>query len=41
VADCCECGDKPLGSCATELVSYLKTLNVKMTVFWNLRREIW
>jgi hypothetical protein len=21
VADCCECGDEPSGSCATELVS--------------------
>jgi hypothetical protein len=23
VAGCCECGDEPLGSCATELVSYI------------------
>jgi hypothetical protein len=23
VASCCECGDEPSGSCATELVSYL------------------
>jgi hypothetical protein len=23
VAGCCECGDEPSGSCATELVSYL------------------
>jgi hypothetical protein len=22
VAGCCECGDEPLGSCATELVSF-------------------
>jgi hypothetical protein len=22
VAGCCECGDEPSGSCATELVSY-------------------
>jgi hypothetical protein len=22
VASCCECGDEPSGSCATELVSY-------------------
>jgi hypothetical protein len=22
VASCCECGDEPAGSCATELVSY-------------------
>jgi hypothetical protein len=27
VAGCCECGDEPSGSCATELLSYvLKTL---------------
>jgi hypothetical protein len=24
VAGCCECGDEPSGSCATELVSYWK-----------------
>jgi hypothetical protein len=23
VVGCCECGDEPSGSCATELVSYL------------------
>jgi hypothetical protein len=23
VACCCECGDEPSGSCATELVSYI------------------
>jgi hypothetical protein len=23
VAGCCECGDEPSGSCATELVSYI------------------
>jgi hypothetical protein len=23
VAGCCECGDEPSGSCATELVSYV------------------
>jgi hypothetical protein len=29
VAGCCECGDEPSGSCATELVSYfLLPLNV-------------
>jgi hypothetical protein len=26
VAGCGECGDKPLGSCATELVSYILLL---------------
>jgi hypothetical protein len=25
VAGCCECGDEPSGSCATELVSYSNT----------------
>jgi hypothetical protein len=31
VADCCECGDEPSGSCATELVSYcnLKTFKAQ------------
>jgi hypothetical protein len=33
VAGCCECGDEPSGSCATELVSYL-TLT---TLSWLLR----
>jgi hypothetical protein len=26
VAGCCECGDEPSGSCATELVSYQKLM---------------
>jgi hypothetical protein len=26
MAGCCECGDKPSGSCATELVSYILSL---------------
>jgi hypothetical protein len=30
VASCCECGDVPSGSCATELVSLRKGLNVGM-----------
>jgi hypothetical protein len=25
-AGCCECGDEPSGSCATELVSYMLTV---------------
>jgi hypothetical protein len=29
VAGCCECGDEPSGSCATELVSYSCTDSVK------------
>jgi hypothetical protein len=28
VAGCCECGDEPSGSCATELVSYSPVLYV-------------
>jgi hypothetical protein len=28
VAGCGECGDEPLGSCATELVGYKTTTNV-------------
>jgi hypothetical protein len=27
VAGCCECGDEPSGSCATELVSYITKIN--------------
>jgi hypothetical protein len=35
VAGCCECGDEPSGSCATELVSYL----FACTLVWgSLRR---
>jgi hypothetical protein len=26
-AGCCECGDEPPGSCATELVTYLRCEN--------------
>jgi hypothetical protein len=39
VAGCCECGDEPSGSCATELVSWL----VMLEVFVNnvLRRIFW
>jgi hypothetical protein len=29
VADCCECGDEPSGSCAMELVSYLRETSKK------------
>jgi hypothetical protein len=31
VASCCECGDEPSGSCATELVS--------LVLIWVLKRE--
>jgi hypothetical protein len=30
VAGCCECGDEPSGSCATELVSYEVLMAVKI-----------
>jgi hypothetical protein len=30
VADCCECGDGPSGSCATELVSYIVDFFLKI-----------
>jgi hypothetical protein len=30
VADCCECGDEPSGSCATELV---KTLSRSILIY--------
>jgi hypothetical protein len=44
VAGCCECGDEPSGSCATELVSYiqmfLKILPLpRMAVFCSLTLE--
>jgi hypothetical protein len=43
VAGCCECGDEPLGSCATELVSisvgYIAcentVVNVLQWLFWH------
>jgi hypothetical protein len=31
VAGCCECGDEPSGSCATELVSYVMMSPVAQT----------
>jgi hypothetical protein len=30
VAGCCECGDEPSGSCATELVSYGPSLHIML-----------
>jgi hypothetical protein len=33
VAGCCECGDKPSGSCATELVSYTQTEHKAVKLF--------
>jgi hypothetical protein len=36
----CECGDEPSGSCATKLVSTLRTLNVSPTGnIWQLCRK--
>jgi hypothetical protein len=31
VAGCCECGDEPSGSCATELVSYVRVVIYHLT----------
>jgi hypothetical protein len=42
VAGCCECGDEPSGSCATELVSYLvsyATVHVNRSVASKLITE--
>jgi hypothetical protein len=33
VAGCCECGDEPLGSCATELVSMIVSSTEDKVVF--------
>jgi hypothetical protein len=33
VAGCCECGDEPSGSCATELVSYSSNNTYKVLSF--------
>jgi hypothetical protein len=35
VAGCCECGDEPSGSCATELVSYLYDIPVVLLRYGN------
>jgi hypothetical protein len=32
VAGCCECGDEPSGSCATELVSLRPWMTYKVTL---------
>jgi hypothetical protein len=34
VAGCCECGDEPSGSCATELVGWLVRYLVRWLVGW-------
>jgi hypothetical protein len=41
VVGCCECGDESLGSCATELVSYVRfevltVASMKFRVFWDV-----
>jgi hypothetical protein len=39
VVGCCECGDESSGSCATELVSYLKnTTGMKEILHWQNSR---
>jgi hypothetical protein len=36
VAGCCECGDEPSGSCATELVSiFVLIVNIFMSVYFS------
>jgi hypothetical protein len=37
VAGCCECGDEPSGSCATELVSYSEKLRFQLNKQSNER----
>jgi hypothetical protein len=40
VAGCCECGDETSGSCATELVSYVRTIILPFVLYgcesWSL-----
>jgi hypothetical protein len=36
VAGCCECGDEPSGSCATELVSYDFLFYTSFKVFMSV-----
>jgi hypothetical protein len=41
MAGCCECGDEPSGSCATELVSYCEVyINCKSEHFSNVYKGI-
>jgi hypothetical protein len=37
VAGCCECGDEPSGSCATELVSYVNKISSKLESIGNCK----
>jgi hypothetical protein len=41
VAGCCECGDEPSGSCATELVKNGKTVRMECYTmeFWKEERK--
>jgi hypothetical protein len=39
VAGCCECGDEPSGSCATELVSY-KFNKLERGTNFDIRRDL-
>jgi hypothetical protein len=42
VAGCCECGDEPSGSCATELVSVTWALNVSNSFLIGcVASEVW
>jgi hypothetical protein len=36
VAGCCECGDEPSGSCATELVSYFVAITNYCNHYFSL-----
>jgi hypothetical protein len=41
VAGCCECGDEPSGSCATELVSHIAIFLAKtgtLSLQWNIMK---
>jgi hypothetical protein len=39
VAGCCECGDEPSGSCATELVSYVFTFVFFLIFLLNFQQQ--
>jgi hypothetical protein len=36
VAGCCECGDEPSGSCATELVSFFQSAFIHSNILTGL-----
>jgi hypothetical protein len=41
VSGCCECGDEPSGSCATELVSYNKLIKVLRRNLYVTAELVW